>query len=249
MISAIVIAKNEEKMIAECLHSLEFAKELILVDSGSTDKTVAIAKQFKARIVTTTGSDYSQFRNQGAKSAHGDWLLYVDADERVTPALAAEILDIVSGPPAVYQLQRANYYLGQKMNFGGWGDDKVIRLFHRSQFIEFVGQLHEQPRYHGSLLTTTATLNHFSHRGLTSMLYKTLDFTDHEAKLRLASNHPPVVWWRFFRVMLTEFWFRFVIKSAWRDGPVGIIDGFFQVFNSFVIYARLWELQNESHRS
>jgi len=75
------------------------------------------------------------------------------------------------------------------------------------------------------------------------MLGKTIQYTDYEAKLRFQSGHPPVTWWRFFRVMFTEFWHRFVSLSAAKDGRVGIIEGMFQVFNMFVIYARLWEMQ------
>ena len=75
------------------------------------------------------------------------------------------------------------------------------------------------------------------------MLEKTLVFTGYEASLRLDSKHPLVVPWRFIRVMATEFWQRFGKMQAWRDGPEGIIDGLFQVFNMFIIYARLWEMQ------
>ena len=77
-----------------------------------------------------------------------------------------------------------------------------------------------------------------------SLAKKTIEFTQYEARLKRATNHPPMVWWRFLRVMFTEFWLRFVKLSAWRDGPEGTIDGIFQVFNSFIIYARLWEYQH-----
>ena len=77
------------------------------------------------------------------------------------------------------------------------------------------------------------------------MLAKTLGFTTYEANLRFDAHHPPVVWWRFLRVMATEFWLRFVRLQAFRDGIEGVIAGVFQVFNTFIIYARLWELQHE----
>jgi hypothetical protein len=78
------------------------------------------------------------------------------------------------------------------------------------------------------------------------MVQKTLEFTEYEARLRFEAGHPPVTWWRFFRVMLTEFWHRFIRLSAGRDGIEGIIDGIFQVFNTFIIYARLWEMQRSN---
>jgi len=228
----------------------DLASEIILVDTGNTDSTNDIARSFGVRIVTTSNLDYSHFRNAGLKTATGEWILYVDADERVTPLLKKEIEQIMSSDEAgnVYQIPRRNIYLGREMHFGGWGQDKVIRLFRKGVLLRYEGALHEQPIFTGQLRTTNHELIHHSHRDLASMLNKTLEFTQYEAKLRLEANHPLVVWWRFLRVMFTEFWLRFVKLSAWKDGTEGIIDGIFQVFNSFVIYARLWEMQNEKNR-
>lgn len=250
MLSSIIITKNEEVMIGECLLSLEFSDEIIVVDTGNTDSTNDIAKSFGAKIITNNSDSYAGFRNAGLKTAHGDWILYVDADERVTPLLKKEIEQIMSSlaSGSAYQIPRKNIYLGRQMHFGGWGDDKVIRLFKKSALQRYEGQLHEQPIFTGELRTINYELVHYSHRDLSSMLGKTLIFTFHEAQLRREANHPPVVWWRLVRVMATEFWLRFIKLSAWRDGVEGVIDGFFQVFNTFVIYARLWELQNENRR-
>ena len=247
MLSVIIITKNEEEMIGECLLSVQdLADEIIVVDTGNTDRTNDIAKSFGARIVKSKGLGYAEFRNAGLKAAKGDWILYVDADERVTPLLRQEIQEIIrEAKKSVYQIPRRNIFLGREMRHGGWGDDKVIRLFYKEFLHAYQGELHEQPIFDGELRTTNYELIHYSHRDLSSMLEKTLKFTDYEARLRLATSHPPVVWWRILRVMATEFWLRFVKLQAWRDGPEGIIDGIFQVYNSFVIYARLWELQNE----
>ncbi len=246
MLSVIVITKNEEAMIGDCLESVKnLADEIIVVDSGNTDKTNEIAKKYKAKIVKADpNSGYANFRNVGLKEATGDWIFYLDADERATPELVEEIPTL---SPGVYQIPRKNIYLGKEMRYGGWGNDLVIRLFKKDLLEGYRGDLHEQPKYQGSLLTTHNGITHYSHRDLASMLQKTILFTDYEARLRLAADHPPVVWWRFLRVMFSEFWLRFVRLSAWRDGTEGIIDGIFQVFNMFIIYARLWELQQEKH--
>lgn len=246
MLSIIIITKNEEAMIGDCLESVKsLADEIIVVDSGNTDKTNDIAKRYKAKIVKAgPDSGYANFRNVGLAAAKGDWVMYIDADERVTPELAAEIPSLA---PGVYQIRRTNIYLGRQMHHGGWGNDFVIRLFKKDQLEGYSGDLHEQPKFSGPLLTTHNSITHYSHRDLVSMLKKTIVFTDYEARLRLANHHPPVVWWRFVRVMFSEFWLRFVKLSAWRDGPEGVIDGIFQVFNMFIIYARLWELQQKRH--
>ncbi|MEK9201320.1 MAG: glycosyltransferase family 2 protein, partial [Patescibacteria group bacterium] len=215
-----------------------------VVDSGNTDGTNAIAKKYKAKIISASpGSGYANFRNVGLKAAKGDWVFYLDADERATPELVSEIPTLA---PGVYQIPRKNIYLGRQMHYGGWGGDHVIRLFYKDYFQGYKGDLHEQPIFNSPLLTTHNALTHYSHRDLKSMLEKTIVFTDYEARLRLKANHPPIVWWRLIRVMFSEFWLRFVRLSAGRDGTPGVIDGLFQVFNMFIIYARLWELQNEA---
>ena len=246
-LSAIVITKNEEQMIADCLKSLQFARELIVVDTGNTDTTNDIARSLDATVVKSGGHDYSQFRNDGLKYAHQPWILYVDADERVTPQLREEMAKILTYPqPQVgaFAIPRRNIYLGKHLRFGGWGNDYVIRLFRRSHLQHWHYPLHEQPVFSGQLAKLRAELVHFSHRDLSLMLNKTLEFTAFEARLRYDAHHPPIAWWRIVRVMGTEFWHRFIKLSAWRDGAAGIIDGLFQVFNTFVIYARLWELQH-----
>jgi glycosyltransferase involved in cell wall biosynthesis len=252
MLSAVIITKNEERMIGECLKSLTFADEILVVDTGNTDNTNFIAKKHHARIVKFPGQGYDQYRNAGLKSVRGDWILYIDADERVSPELAREITGIISAPDpryGAYELPRKNIYLGKAMKYGGWGNDSVIRLFPKNKLVAWHQPLHEQPEFTGLLKKLDNFIIHYSHRDLSSMLAKTISFTDYEARLRLAANHPPVTWWRFFRVMFTEFWYRFVKLQAWRDGTAGVIDGIFQVYNSFIIYARLWELQHEKKSS
>ncbi len=248
-------------MIGDCLMSLKFSDEIIVVDTGNTDATNSIACKYKAKIVKSKGSDYSQFRNAGLAAATGDWVLYVDADERVTPLLKKEIEQIVDSAESksAYALPRKSIILGREMNYGGWGSNLesphnsyAVRLLKKSSLKGYRGMLHEQPEFEGELGYVKNSLVHITHRDLSSMLEKTLTFTNFEAKLRLQANHPPVVPWRVIRVMLTEFRLRFVKLSAWRDGVEGIVDGVFQVFNSFVIYARLWEMQqakNEKSRN
>ncbi len=243
-LSAVIITKNEEAMIADCLRTVAFADEILVVDTGNTDATNTIAKKHGAKIVHSNGKNYSDFRNTGLAAATGDWLLFVDADERVSLELADEIKNLTPVANA-YLIPRKNNYLGRFMKYGGWGGEKIARLFKKSELIGYRGDLHEQPDYAGSPGELHHPLLHYSHRDISSMVEKTIVFTAYEAQLRLAANHPPIVPWRIVRVMFTEFWYRFVKLSAWRDGAEGIIDGLFQVWNTYIIYARLWELQQK----
>src|SRR3990172_1683212 len=118
-LSAIVIAKNEEAKIGECLESLSWVDEIIVIDSGSTDKTIEIAKKYRARVVSTDTGSFSDWRNIWVKEAAGDWILYVDADERVTPLLRKEITSVADGQFTAYAIPRKNFILGQRMRWGG----------------------------------------------------------------------------------------------------------------------------------
>lgn len=128
MLSAIIITKNEEEMIGDCLISLKFSDEIIVMDTGNTDRTNEIATSHKAKIVKSVGNDYSQFRNDGLKAAKGDWILYIDADERVTPLLKNEIEHTISSneTKSAYAIPRQNIFLGKEMHYGGWGNDYFI---------------------------------------------------------------------------------------------------------------------------
>src|SRR5258708_23126654 len=117
MISAIIITKDEEKMIADCLKSLDWIDEILVVDTGNTDKTNQIAKKYKARIVKYVGNGkFSDWRNKVLKEAKGDWVLYVDAAERVTPELQKEILDKLPATKLnTYVIPLRNFIFGKEI--------------------------------------------------------------------------------------------------------------------------------------
>lgn len=259
-LSIAIIAENEEKLIGDCLKSASFADEIILLDGGSIDKTIKIAQEYKARVIpqTVKEKDWSAWHNQGKKEAQGEWLFYLDADERITPDLEKEIRNIIKeelSEFSAFAVPRLNVLLGKEMFFGGWYPDYQIRLFKKDKLDKWVGRLHERPIFsskgrsasggEGQLGYLKQPIKHLTHRDLTSMVEKTNYWSSIEAKLLYEANHPLMAPWRFFRIMGTEFFNRFIKKQAWRDGTVGWIEGLFQVFNKFLIYARLWELQKK----
>ena len=245
-LSVIVIAKNEEERIAVCLKSMAFADEIIVVDDGSLDKTEEIAKKHGARVVNLQKGSFSDRRNLGAKEASGEWLLYVDADELVTPALRKELNSKFQNPKSkfnAYAIPRRNILLGHEMKHGGWWPDYVLRLIKKDSLVEWKGELHEQPEIKGEVGKLVNPLIHNSHRNLTEMVEKTNDWSEIEAKLMFGKDHPPVNLPRFGSAMFREFWYRAIIKKGFLDGPVGVIEIIFQVFSRFVSYAKLWEMQ------
>ncbi len=254
-LTILVIAKNEESQIGPCLDSVGDFAPVLLLDDHSTDKTVTIARQKKAKIFhyQEKKTNFSALRNFLKSKASTPWIFYLDADERLTPDLKKEIAELIKNPTpnlAAAAIPRQNYYLGQPVRFGGSSPDYVVRLFYKPRLIAWQGELHEQPKLNGNLLHFKAHLLHFTHRDLSSMMTKTISWTQKEAELlyfdhsRLTGRpHPPVVPWRIFKMMFAKAWERLVRQSAWRDGTVGWINSLFEVFNTFIIYARLWEMQ------
>lgn len=243
-ISAIVLTKNEGDRIEDCLRSLNWVDEIIIVDNISTDDTLERAKKYNVRILKMAEPNFSLLREEGAKHAKGEWVLYVDADEKVTEELRKEILDTTShfdpsNSPRAYFIKRDNSYLGKH-----WAkSDKMERLFWRSSLKGWQGPLHEAAIVDGFVDELTQYLIHNTHRNLEEMVDKTNRWSQVEAELRLSASHPPVVWWRLIRVMWTGFFNSYIKEQGWKMGTVGIVESVYQAFSLFITYAKLWELQ------
>lgn len=255
MISAVIIAKNAEDKLSGCLESLKgWAGEIVVLDTGSTDKTVEIAKKFGAKVGKFKHADFATWRNEAAKLAKGEWLFYIDHDERTTPELREEILTHTtkhSSPIThyAYDIPRKNYVFGRWLKHGGWWPDKVLRLMRKDALIKWEGKVHEQPKINGNVGSLKNPLIHLKEDNLSDMVEKTNRYSVYEAKLLYEAKHPPVTWWRFLSVMKRELWYRLFTKLGILDGPEGIIYCVYQGYSRFVTYAKLWELQeNDSHR-
>lgn len=250
-LSIIILAGNEEKMIVDCLKSCDWVSEIVLVAANSTDNTVSLAKKIipDIKIIKTTdeyNKNFSKWRNLGFQNATKEWLLYIDADERITLTLKQEIIRVINNKNnkiTHFAIPRANHFLGKRVKHGGSYPDYVKRLYLKEKFKGYKGILHEEPIISGDLKHLKSDLLHFTHRDLSSMVNKTLVWTDMEAKALYEHNHPPIVWWRFIRMMITKIWERLIKQQMWKDGTVGWISVIFETFDTFLIYARLWELQ------
>lgn len=263
-LSVVIIAKDAEGEIADAISSVDFADETIVVDNGSTDRTVEVATYLKAKVFTSSSSNFSTLRNVGLQKGNGEWILYIDTDERVTDELADNIKSVIKGKESgvsAYRIRRKNFYFctckktddsaGEGRHFGNheWPYiEKIERLFRRDSLKGWRGELHESPIVDGKIGELEGFLLHYTHRDLTSMLAKTIVWSKVEAQLRFKANHPPMTWWRFFRVMLTAFIDSYIKQGGWKVGVVGLLESIYQSFSIFVTYARLWELQNRKRK-
>lgn len=246
MISVIIITKNEENWIKNCLESVKWADEIIVVDKGSTDGTVEITRKYTEKIITFTEEDYAKTRNKGAEIAKGDWLLYVDSDERVLRGLKEEIKNLVNTDEcSAYAVSRINIIFGERVTYGSFWPDFVIRLIRKSDFEGWQGKIHEQPKFKGKLGYTANSLFHLTHRDVEQITKKSLEWSKIDAQLRLVSNHPKMNGIRFFRIFVAELFNQMILRKGIFGGTVGVVDSFLQTFSLFITYVRLWQLQRD----
>lgn len=244
MISAIIIAKNEEQMIKTCLESVKWADEIIVYDNGSTDKTIEIVKKYTNKIFTFTKLDYAEVKNEAFKKTTGDWVLYIDADERVLTPLKEEIQAMVDNrQKSAYALSRKNIIFGSEVNYGPFWPDWVIRLVKRDSFIDWTGSIHETLNFKGELGYSKNSLLHLTHRDLDQVILKSLNWSNIDARLRLEANHPQMSSWRFLRILFGELIYQGIIRGGFFNGSVGTIDAILQSFSLFMAYVRLWQMQ------
>ena len=246
-ISAVVLTKNEEDKIGDCLKSLSWTDEILVVDTGSSDKTLEIARKHKAKVYSVDGGSFNYWRNEGLRFSKGDWILYLDADERITPLLRKEIESIINakkeGKYTAYAIPRKNIILGREMKHGGWWPDYVKRLFKRKHLEKWEGKVHEEPVFEGKIGHLENSMVHIKETDISDMVAKTNRYSEIEAELLFKANHPKMSWWRFLRIMLGELWYRLIIQRGFLDGAEGVIFSFYQSWSKFVTYAKLWELQ------
>ena len=243
-LSAIIISKDEEDVIETALKSLKFADEVIVADSGSTDNTLKIAKKYANKIVKTTGNSFGQWRNQAMQAAKGNWILYLDSDERIPPKLAREIVATINEPiHDAYTIPRYEVLLGKHLSH--WPDPHVLRLMKKSSLVKWKGTLHEQPEIKGTVGKLREQMIHLTHRDFTAMIAKTSKWSIKEAILLKKAGHPKMVGWRFFRIIFTELFQRLIKQGLWKDGTEGVLEAIFLSFSRFFTYVRLWEMQRE----
>jgi (heptosyl)LPS beta-1,4-glucosyltransferase len=244
-LSAVLAVRNEEKMLEPGLALLGFCDEIVVViDDRTTDRTEEIARRYTDRVFVEPFEDFSQHKNMAIQKARGDWLLIVDADERITPGLAREIKETLARDPVEwgFWIDTINFFLGSRMDHGAWNDDH-LRLVRRDK-ATYAGKIHEAfaiPQERTGKLREG--MWHFSHRTIQDNLAKTARFGEVQARELYEAGAPSVSCWRLAWLMIREFGFRFVRQRGYRDGMPGIIEAVYQPFSLFCVQVMLWQLQ------
>ena len=188
--------------------------------------------------------NFSDQRNFALSKSKGNWVLYLDADERATYGFNSEVKEIIKNfkednGVGGYFITRKTFFFDKDWKYY----DKVQRLFYRKFILGWEGKVHETPKIEGQFSEVKSFILHFTHRDLSKMLNKTNEWSEFEADLRFASNHPKMSWWRFARVMVTGFLKSYFAEKGYKNGTEGIIESIYQSFSLFITYAKLWEKQ------
>ncbi|MBZ0203321.1 MAG: glycosyltransferase family 2 protein [Ignavibacteria bacterium] len=246
MISSIVITYNEESNIKECLETLKWTDEIIVIDSGSTDATVNIAKEFTDKVFVIDNIPYGLKRNVGIEKAKGEWIIWLDADERVTTELKEEILQITSRKDAddAYLINRKSFFISKFIKHSGWYPDYTLRLFRRTANIKFdAAKVHEKTNYKGTASKLNNELLHYTDRDFEHYTNKMNRYTTLSAQELCSKNKNAST--SYFDIIFRpafSFFKMYFLKLGFLDGYMGLVLCTLSSIHVMMKYSKLYFL-------
>lgn len=243
MISAAVLTKNEEKNIVDCLESLSFCDEIVVIDDNSEDRTLEIAKKMGAKIFTNPlNNNFSQQRNFALSLAKNNWVLFVDADERVTPQLGEEIVNFVknSNNNVGAYVKRQDVMWGKELKYGETGTKRFLRLAKKNAG-RWVGSVHEEWIVQGDTISLNNSLIHYPHQSVAQFLKEINHYTDIRAA-ELFEKKVRVKWYSVIANPTVKFFQNYFFRLGFMDGLPGFIVSMLMSFHSFLVRGKLWLL-------
>jgi glycosyltransferase involved in cell wall biosynthesis len=250
-ISAVIITLDEERNIRRCLESLTWAREIVVVDSGSTDATVEIAREYTDRVISQPFEGYVGQKNFALDQATGEWILSVDADEMVTPELLARIREVWPRERERYNgftINRLSRFSGRWIRHCGWYPDRKLRLFRRSRGHWEGDDLHERVRLDGPVMDLNADLLHYTYQDLSENIEKIQRYSTIFARAQYARGRRASLW-DLMAHPPAKFLKSYLLKRGFLDGRHGLILSVTAAFYVFLKYAKLWELQKTTDES
>ena len=244
-LSAIVLTRDEQRNIAPCLERLQWADELIVFDSGSRDHTRALARALGAKVYERPFDTYPRQRNAAIQMAMGEWVLFIDADERVTPELAQEIQSAVQDRElAGWWIPRRNYIFGKWIRHSGWHPDHQLRLFRwgKGRYGES-RMVHEVVMLEGQAGYLKCPLIHYNYDTIAQFLHRQRRYAQYEARMLHAEGSRARLR-SFLGQPLREFWRRFVSWRGFLDGPHGLLLAILMAYYQLLVYRNLWNIQH-----
>lgn len=244
-ISVIVITYNEEDNISDCLKSLKWTDEIIVVDSKSKDNTVQIAGEFTNNVLLADNISYGEKRNLGIENSNGEWILWLDADERITDELKNEILQIINNPDNIisaFYVKRKSFFINKFIKHSGWYPDYTLRLFKKSTGIRFdEAKVHEKAVYIGSTGRLKNDILHYTDKDFEHYINKMNSYTTLSSEDMYKNSKKSSVFDIIFRPAFTFFKMYF-LKLGILDGYMGLVLCTLSGIHVMVKYSKLYFL-------
>lgn len=240
-VAVVILTFNEERNIEACIRSAAFADEILVIDSHSTDRTAALARALGAKVVARAMDGFAAQRNFALEETEADWVFYLDADERLSPAAGAEIRQVMEAPPAAYEICRQNIVFGQHMHYGAHRPDWSLRLYPRGA-VRWHGAVHERAEVTVPIRRLRSEMLHYTYDTWHTYLAKLNRYTSLAAEKLAAEGrhadgirlllHPPFM---FFKM--------YILKFGFMDGFPGFSMSVMSGVSVFLKYLKLAELE------
>ena len=244
-LSVAVITQNEADNLPDCLKSVAFADQIVVVDSGSTDDTVKIASDFGCDVfVESWRGGFGAQKQFAIDQCRQSWVLVLDADERIPPETASKIKQIISTidiKTAGYSFPRKNFFQGRWIRHAGWWPDRIIRLFQKNLGHMTTATVHEAIEVNGSVEALDVPIEHFTESNLSSILLKIDKYSSLGAREAFAEGKKASNWSAVCRASLV-FFQDYILRLGILDGPQGLTLAATDAVNKFFKYAKLAEL-------
>lgn len=249
MISVTVICRNEEDKIGECLESVKWADEIIVVDGFSADLTAGIARKYTGKVFLKEWKGFSAQRAFALSKTNCEWVFPLDADERCTPGLRDEILRVTTDRDSGfsgYRIPRRNFFLGREIKHSGWNPDYQMRLFKKSKARVTPRAVHEGYEVEGKTGMLKNGLLHYTVTSVGDYASRIIRYAALQA-IEKAEKRKIGFLDLFFRP-LSSFLRQFFVKQGYLDGISGLMITFFDVITNSLTYMKAWEIQNFKKR-
>jgi glycosyltransferase involved in cell wall biosynthesis len=243
-ISVTVITKNEEKNISACLKSVDWADEIIVVDSESTDKTVELAKQFTDKVYIRKWEGFVPQKRFALSLASNEWILSLDADERVTPELKEEIMNLDPSDFNGFKIRRKNFLMEKEITSCGWEKDYQLRFFRKDKTNLNERLVHEKFIVDGKVGTLKNPMLHYTFTSFEEYLTKINHYSGLKAE-ELFNKKKNVGGWTIFSHTVSAFFAFYIFRRGFKDGVYGLIISFLHSLSTMLNYIKVWELQNK----
>lgn len=252
-LSVVIITYNEEANIRRTLESVAWADEIIVVDSGSTDRTADICREYTDKVFHQDWLGYARQKNLAIDRASGDWVLSLDADEPLEPALSDEIREIIASPRSCdgYRIPRKTIFLGTWVKHGGWYPDYNLRLFRNGKGRFRDRAVHEAVRVEGTAGTTRHAIEHHTYPDIASYLTRINRYSSLAVDVMAEKgiNGFQASWVNIvFRPALT-FVHKYFFRLGFLDGKHGLVLNLFHAWYVLAKYAKAWEYKSKGHRA